>query len=294
MAFRGIQDRLSMKGKVAVVSGAGRGIGKAVALALAEVGAAVVFAEMDEQTGPATQQAIEDAGCEALWVHADVRHGDQVNRLMNAAVERFGSVDTMVNNAGGVFFSPALDISEHGFDALIRQNLKTMWLCSQAAAKRMVAQGTGGSIVSIASMAAFIAAVNHAPYGAAKAGVIGLTKALAVEWAPHKIRVNAVAPGGVDTAGRPHGPFGGHRPDCAGAATRTPSPARRDRQRGDLSRLRPRLLCHRRDAAGGRRGRHRGAASDQDRLRYGRSGWKRAGIVSPGRHAEKSPRDDSW
>ncbi|MCH7554034.1 MAG: SDR family NAD(P)-dependent oxidoreductase, partial [Chloroflexi bacterium] len=121
MAFRGIQDRLSMKGKVAVVSGAGRGIGKAVALALAEVGAAVVFAEMDEQTGPATQQAIEDAGCEALWVHADVRHGDQVNRLMNAAVERFGSVDTMVNNAGGVFFSPALDISEHGFDALIRQ-----------------------------------------------------------------------------------------------------------------------------------------------------------------------------
>ena len=190
-----------MKGKVAVVSGAGRGIGKAVALALAEVGAAVVFGEMDEQTGPATQQAIEDAGCEALWVHADVRHGDQVNRLMNAAVERFGSVDTMVNNAGGVFFSPALDISENGFDALIRQNLKTMWLCSQAAARRMVAQGTGGSIVSIASMAGFIAAVNHAPYGAAKAGVIGLTKALAVEWAPHKIRVNAVAPGGVDTEG---------------------------------------------------------------------------------------------
>ena len=196
-----INDRLNMHGKVAVVTGAGRGIGWAAALGLSEAGASVVIAEVDEQTGPAAEAALRDSGGGAMWVRADVRQADQVNHLMEAAVERFGSVDVMVNNAGGVFFSPALDISEGGFDALIRQNLKTMWLCSQAAAKRMVEQGSGGSVVSIASMSALIGAANHVPYGAAKAGVIDLTKALAVEWAPHGIRVNAIAPGGVDTEG---------------------------------------------------------------------------------------------
>src|SRR5688572_14928439 len=114
MAF--IYDRLAMQGKVAVVTGAGRGIGRAIADGLAEVGAKVVIAERDAETGPAAERALAAAGHEALWVQLDVRDAAQVEAMARTTVERFGRLDVMVNNAGGTFFAPALDISPHGFE----------------------------------------------------------------------------------------------------------------------------------------------------------------------------------
>ena len=196
-----IYDRLSLDGKVAIVTGAGQGIGKAIALGLSEVGANVAIAERNEETGPRAEREIKEGGRDALCVTADVREYDQVNRLMKTVLEKWGRIDVLVNNVGGTFFLPATDIAPKGFDAVVRINLNTMFLCSQAAAKEMIGAGRGGSIVSIASVDANIGSPDRAPYTASKAGVIGLTKTLAVEWAAHGIRVNCVAPGATDTEG---------------------------------------------------------------------------------------------
>lgn len=211
-----ITDRISMDGKVAVVTGAGRGMGRSIAWALAQVGASVVVAERDEETGPATTRALNEAGHKAIWVKVDVRKSDEVDALIAATLDEYGRLDTMINNAGGVFFKPALELSENAFRTLVDENLTSVWLCSTAAAKAMQKGGHGGSIVSTSSMSALQGAVNHAPYGAAKAGIIGLTKALAAEWGRIGIRVNAVAPGPIATEGSVQtgaGPGATDRPD---------------------------------------------------------------------------------
>jgi NAD(P)-dependent dehydrogenase (short-subunit alcohol dehydrogenase family) len=196
-----LQERLDLSGRVAIVTGAGRGLGLATATALAGAGAAVVIAERDEATGPAAAEALQAGGATAEWLAADVRDATSVDGVIAATLERFRRIDILVNNAGGTFVAPALEIREKGFNAVLGLNLGSTWLCSQAAAKAMVAAGRGGAIVNVASINAFVGSQGTAAYGTAKAAIAGLTRALAVEWGEYGIRVNAVAPGVIATEG---------------------------------------------------------------------------------------------
>jgi 3-oxoacyl-[acyl-carrier protein] reductase len=187
-------DDALLAGRTAIVTGAGAGIGKGIALAMARFGARVAILELDPDSGARTADAIRLAGGEALAVPTDVRDAERVERAVTATVERFGGVDVLVNNAGGTFAAPFLESKEKGWDALHRANLKSVLHCTHAVARLMVAQGRGGSIVNVVSIEGVRAAPSYATYAAAKAGVISLTQTLAVELGPHRIRVNAIAP----------------------------------------------------------------------------------------------------
>jgi len=192
----------SLKHKVAVVTGSGRGIGKAVALGLAEAGADVVVLARTAADVNRTADEIRATGSKALAVPTDVRLVDQIENMVAVALKEFGHVDVLVNNAGASFFARTLELSEGGWDALVRENLKTPFLCSKAVAPAMIKQG-GGSIVNISSTEGMRSAATCAAYAAAKAGVINLTRSLAVEWAPYHIRVNSICPGFIENPGLP-------------------------------------------------------------------------------------------
>ena len=190
----------SLEGKVAIVTGAGRGIGKAIALSLADAGADVVVAARTTADIEATASEIIDKGRKALVVPTDVRISEQVINLMKQTVAQFGRIDVLVNNAGGTFAAPIMELSEGGWDAIIRENLKSVFLCSQAAARVMIEQKEG-SIINISSIAGVRVFSSNAAYGAAKAGIINLTMTMALDLAPYNIRINAIAPGSIATEG---------------------------------------------------------------------------------------------
>jgi NAD(P)-dependent dehydrogenase (short-subunit alcohol dehydrogenase family) len=192
----------SLKDRVAIVTGGSRGIGRAIALALAEAGAGVVVASRTPQANEEVAKEIRSMGGKALGVPADARQADQVASLVERTLEGFGRIDVLVNNAGGSFGEtfnrgPLMEISERDFDETLAVNLKSVFLCSRAAGRVMLERG-GGSIVNVASEAGRIPTPGFGAYGAAKAGVINLTLSLAQELAP-SIRVNAVAPGPIET-----------------------------------------------------------------------------------------------
>ena len=189
-----------LAGRVAVITGAQQGIGAAIARAAAEAGASVVVNYLDdEEAAAAITASARAAGVGAVAAQADIAEPRDVERLM-AAADELGGVDILMNNAAVFPRTAFLDMTEADWDGVLSVNLKGPFLCSSAAARRMAAAGREGAIVNLASGAAFRSSPRGAHYVASKAGLVGLTRATALELAPHGIRVNAIAPGLADTA----------------------------------------------------------------------------------------------
>ena len=195
-----ILDKFSLKGKVAIVTGAGRGIGKGIALAFAEAGADLVCTARTLAQIEVTAAEIRSKGRRALAIACDVRDWRQIDRMVQEARDKLGGIDILVNNAGhSGLFTPALQLSEASWNEEIQENVTSVFLCSKAAAKVMM-EKKSGSIVNIASTQSDMPAPGSIGYGAAKAAVKSMTMTLAFELAPH-VRVNAIQPGGVWTEG---------------------------------------------------------------------------------------------
>ena len=193
-----------LSGKVAIVTGAANGIGRAVAHAFANEGAKLVLADVDEEAGEEVAAEIADRGGEAIFRYCDVGERLDVRNLVCAATDAFERVDILVNNAGVVSTgSDFLSLEEEEFDRVIRVNLKGCFLVGQAVAQRMVQQveegGAPGTIINMSSINAVVAIPGQAAYSASKGGIGQLTKALANEWAPKGVNVNAIAPGYIAT-----------------------------------------------------------------------------------------------
>lgn len=188
-----------LKDKVIFVTGAGRGMGRGIAEALAEAGADVAVGDLAVEPVQETARLAEARGRRALAVPLDVTQRASVEAALAQTIATFGRLDGWVNNAGIIKMDAALDASLEDWEAHMRVNVNGLFLCCQLAAKQMIAQGGGGSIVNIASNAGKVGYPNMAAYNASKAAVINLTRSLAQEWAAHGINVNAVCPGGVDT-----------------------------------------------------------------------------------------------
>jgi len=192
-----------MKGKVAVVTGGGQGIGKAISLALANAGAAVTIADINPEFASETAAQIKASGGKSIGVPVDATDNDQILAMVERTREAFGHIDVLVNNAGGASgpgfgIGRVTNISERDWDDTLRINVKSVFLCTRAIAPLMLERKTG-SIINMASITGQFPWAGLPAYSAAKAAVISLTQSLAMELAPH-VRVNALAPGLVETA----------------------------------------------------------------------------------------------
>jgi NAD(P)-dependent dehydrogenase (short-subunit alcohol dehydrogenase family) len=195
-----IFDKFSLQGKVAIVTGGNRGIGKAIAFGFAEAGAAVAVVARDEEKNRQTLAELCATGAKAIAVTANVAQRSDLESMLAAVTDQLGPADVLVNNAGIGFHADALSLHDADWRRIFDTNLDAVWMASQVIGHQMVARKTG-SIVNIGSISGFI--INrpqwHAAYGVSKAAVHHLTKSLAAEWASKGVRVNAIAPGYVKT-----------------------------------------------------------------------------------------------
>ena len=189
---------VKLDGKVAVVTGASKGIGKAIASAFAGAGAKVVLAARTREALEQVASEIKESGAEALAVPTDVTDVDAVQRLIEQTLDAYQHVDILVNNAGVGYFGPVVDFAPDDWDMVVNSNLKAVYLCAKYALPPMLAQGSG-QIINVLSIAAKVAFEASAAYCAAKAGALALTKVLASEVRQQNIRVTAVLPGSVHT-----------------------------------------------------------------------------------------------
>ncbi|WP_105614698.1 2-dehydro-3-deoxy-D-gluconate 5-dehydrogenase KduD [Vallitalea okinawensis] len=192
-----ILKQFSLEGKVAIVTGCSTGLGQGMTVGLAEAGADIVgvdYVEADE-----TKALVEKLGRSYLGIKANLLTTEPIDSIIDAVVKKYGKVDILINNAGIIRREDAIDFTEKDWDDVMSINIKTLFFFSQRVAKQFIKQGTGGKIINIASMLSFQGGIRVPSYTASKSAVMGITKALANEWAQYNININAIAPGYMAT-----------------------------------------------------------------------------------------------
>ena len=192
-----ILDAFKLTGKVAIVTGCRTGLGQGMALGLAEAGADIVGIGL-KNLGE-TEKGVRETGRRFLGVEADLSNIGVIADIIDRAIEEFGRIDILINNAGIIRRADALEFSEKDWDDVMNVNLKTVFFLSQAVARQFVRQRSGGKIISVASLLSFQGGIRVSSYTASKSGVAGITRLLANEWAKYDINVNAIAPGYMAT-----------------------------------------------------------------------------------------------
>ncbi len=188
---------MRLENKVAIVTGAGKGIGWGIAKVFSQEGAKVVVVDWDEEAGKKTAEEIRQSGGDAIFVHCDVSNEEQVKAMVQATLDKYGRIDVLVNNAGIGVYKPVLEATSEDWDRCLAVNLKSVFLCSKYVIPHMQAAGKG-AIVNISSVHSHATVNGVAPYAASKGGITALTRNMAIDYGP-AIRVNAIAPGWVLT-----------------------------------------------------------------------------------------------
>ena len=189
---------MKVKNKIAIVTGSGRGIGKSTVLELAKEGAKVVVSDIDIKECQNVCDEIKKIGSDAIAVKCDISKKSDVDAMIKKIMQKFQKIDILINNAGVVLMKPFVEMTEKDWDFVLDINLKGVFLCTNAVVKQMIKQKSG-KIISVASIAGEVGFMNTSAYCASKAGIINLTRGLALELSPHNINVNAIAPGVIAT-----------------------------------------------------------------------------------------------
>ena len=192
-----ILDDFKLNDKTAIVTGCRTGLGQAIAIALAEAGADIVGVGSTDFSE--TEHQVQQLGRQFLGIQADLTKMESVEPVINQAMEQFGQIDVLVNNAGIIRRADSVDLTEKDWDDVMNINLKILFFLSQSVAIQMIKRGKGGKIINIASMLSFQGGIRVASYTSSKSGVMGLTRLMANEWAKENINVNAIAPGYMAT-----------------------------------------------------------------------------------------------